>query len=175
MDHVSRPKVATRVFFIRPCGRSDLYVLDLYWTTCHVLALTRVIHWFVHMSNFYLTTWHVLVLPRAQQSLHDKNNSRSTLLHKMIIYIIIEPEWNNNSLGQQQTTDRVHISSIHTSSPHQTSKQTTHMLTASRRLRVTSAEEHEMLMELIVLLLLLFLELLKLCFSLFGLPLQLIN
>jgi hypothetical protein len=33
----------------------------------------------------------VLDLPCAQQLLHQKNNSKSTQLHKMTAYIIIEP------------------------------------------------------------------------------------
>ena len=57
LGHVSHPELPTFLFLIRPCGRMDLYhVFCLYWPTCPVLALTHVIHWFVHVSNSYLTT-----------------------------------------------------------------------------------------------------------------------
>jgi hypothetical protein len=49
--------------------------------TCHSLVCPRV--------RFLLTTWPVLDLPRAGQSLHEKIDFRSTLLHKMTTYIII--------------------------------------------------------------------------------------
>jgi hypothetical protein len=84
VDHVSCPNLPTCLFFIRPRDRMDLYhILDLDWPTCRVLALTRIIHLFARVSNFYLTAWSVLDLPCAQQLLHQKNNSKLTLLHKM--------------------------------------------------------------------------------------------
>jgi hypothetical protein len=85
VDHVSCPNLSTCLFFIRPRDRMDLYhILDLDWPTCRVLALTHVIYLFARVSNFYLTAWSVLDLPRAQQLLHQKNNSKSTLLHKWL-------------------------------------------------------------------------------------------
>ena len=84
----------------------------------------------------------------------------------------IEPESNNSSSAQQQTANRVHISSRQNFTSKQ---QTNHMFTASTRLRVTSTYEHDMLTELIVLILLLFLKLLKLPISVFCLSLQLIH
>jgi hypothetical protein len=50
-------------------------------TTCRALVCPRV--------RFLLTTWPIPNLPRAEQSLHQKNDFRSTLLHKMTTYIII--------------------------------------------------------------------------------------
>ena len=60
------------------------------------MAISRVMHWFVHMSHFYFITWPIQVLPRAQQSIHHKSNSRSSLLHRLTtqlfddVYIIIQ-------------------------------------------------------------------------------------
>ena len=45
LGHVSRPKLPMFLFLIRPRGRMDLYhVFCLYWPTCCVVAVTRVIH-----------------------------------------------------------------------------------------------------------------------------------
>ena len=57
LGHMSHPKLPTFLFLIWPRGRMDLYhVFCLYWPTCPVVAVTRVIHWFVHVSDSYLTT-----------------------------------------------------------------------------------------------------------------------
>ena len=90
LGHASRPELPTCLFLIQPRGRTDLYhVFGFYWPTCAVLALTCVIHWFVHMSDSYLTTclcriYHVYINHYIR-----KNNLRSTLLHKMTTCIII--------------------------------------------------------------------------------------
>ena len=73
LGHVSPPELPTRLFFIRLHGRTDLYhIFGLYWPMCHVLSLTHVIHWFVHVSDSYLTTCPVLELPCAHQSLYQE-------------------------------------------------------------------------------------------------------
>jgi len=94
VDHVSRPKLPMRLFFIRPCGRTDLYhILDLYWPrvlsllyTCDSLVFPRVKFLFNDVAYAGSTT--------AEQSLHQKNNSRlddvwtqgpSNLMHSYII------------------------------------------------------------------------------------------
>jgi hypothetical protein len=94
LDHVSRCCTSVYqypcVFFYSTTWQDEfVHVFGLYWPTCPVLTLTCVIHWFIHMSDFYLTTWHVLDLPYAHQSLHKKNDFRSTLLYKMTTCIII--------------------------------------------------------------------------------------
>jgi hypothetical protein len=57
LGHMSRPGLPTFLFLIQPRGRMDLYhIFCLYWLTCPVVAITRVIHCFIHISNSYLTT-----------------------------------------------------------------------------------------------------------------------
>lgn len=116
VDHVSWPKLPTRLLLIRLRGFSVLHhLLDFYWCTCHVVALTRVIHWFVHASMFYLTTLLVLFLPRAQQP---------ALQHQMR-YITNEPKSNNSSSSQQQSTDGSNIKPLHEfTTPNQQSNHT---------------------------------------------------
>ena len=105
LDHVSRcctfacryfigPRVAPWAihmsFLIQPHGRMDLYhVFCLYWPMCPVVAVTRVIHWFVHMSDSYLTTCLCRIYHVHTNHYIRENDFRSTLLHKMTTCIII--------------------------------------------------------------------------------------
>ena len=105
LDHVSRcctsacqyfigPRVipcAIHIFFlIRPRGRMDLYhVFCLFWPTCSVMAITCVIHWFVHVSDSYLTTCLSQIYHVHTNHYIREIDFRSTLLHKMTTCIII--------------------------------------------------------------------------------------
>ena len=54
LGHMSRPELPTCLFLIQARGRIDLYhVFGLYWPTCPILALIRVIHWFIHVLDSY--------------------------------------------------------------------------------------------------------------------------
>jgi hypothetical protein len=48
---------------------------------CRIFISPCLMHWFIQVSHFYLIMWHIQVPSRAQQSFHQKNNSRSSLLH----------------------------------------------------------------------------------------------
>ena len=90
LGHVSCPELPTCLFLIRPRGRTDLYhVFCLYWPTCPVVALTRVIHWFVHVSDSYSTTCLCQIYHMHTNHYIRENDFRSTLLHKMTTCIII--------------------------------------------------------------------------------------
>jgi len=87
---VSRPELPTCLFLIQPRGRMDLYhVFCLCWPTCPILALTRVIHLFIHVSDSYLTTCLCRIYHVHTNHYVRKNDFRSTLLHKMTTCIII--------------------------------------------------------------------------------------
>ena len=54
------------VFFIQPHGlTASFHVSDFYYPTCRAMAISRVMHWFIHMSQFYLIMWPVQVLSHA--------------------------------------------------------------------------------------------------------------
>jgi hypothetical protein len=78
-DHVSQCCPSMFCLFIRPCGlMTSFHMLDFYWPMCRAMAISCVMHWFVHVSHSYLITWPAQVLLRAQQSIHHKSNSRSS-------------------------------------------------------------------------------------------------
>jgi hypothetical protein len=90
LGHMSRPKLSTCLFLIQPRGRMDLYhIFCLYWPTCPVMAITRVIHWFVHVPDSYLTTCLCRIYHVHTNHYIRENDSRSILLHKMTTCIII--------------------------------------------------------------------------------------
>jgi hypothetical protein len=97
LDHMSYFDWSTWLFLIRPHVMAlSVYVSYFYSATwfddflpCvrflidHVscLPISRVMHWFIHVSHFYLIMWPVLVLPHGVQSIHHRSNSRSSLPH----------------------------------------------------------------------------------------------
>ena len=103
----------------------DLYhVFCLYWPTCRVVTVTRVIHWFVHMSDSYLTTCLCWIYHVHTNHYIRKNNFRSTLLHKMTTCIII---LNLNQITAVQLSSKPLIEFTYQAakSSHQNNKQIT--------------------------------------------------
>ena len=83
-DHVSWCCPSMFCFLIWSHGlTTSFHVSDFYQPTCYAIAISRVEHWFIHVLHFYLITWPALVLPCAQQSIHHKSYSRSSLLHRL--------------------------------------------------------------------------------------------
>ena len=79
LGHMSRPKLPMCLFLIRPHGRTDLYhVFYLYWPTWPVVALTHIIHGFVHMSDSYLITCLCQIYHMHTNHYIRKNDFRST-------------------------------------------------------------------------------------------------
>ena len=116
------------LFLIRPRGRMDLYhIFCLYCPTCPVVAITHVIHWFIHVLDSYLKTCLCWIYHVHTNHYIKENDFRSTLLHKMTTCIII--------LNLNQITT-VHLSSKPlteftyqaTKISHQNSKQITCLL-----------------------------------------------
>jgi hypothetical protein len=89
LGHVSCLELPTCLFLIRPHGRMDLYhVFCLYWLMCPVVAVTRVIHWFVYVSDSYLMCMCRIYHVHTNYYIRE-NDFRSTLLHKMTTCIIM--------------------------------------------------------------------------------------
>ena len=90
LGHVSCPELPTFLFLIWPHSRMDLYhVFCLYWPTSHVMAVTRVIHRFVHLLDSYLTMCLCQIHHVHTNHYIRENDFRSSLLHKMTTCIII--------------------------------------------------------------------------------------
>ena len=125
LGHVSRPKLPTFLFLIRPRGMMDLYqVFCLYWPTCHVMAVTRDIHWFVHVLDSYLTTCLCRIYHVHTNHYTRENNFRSTLLHKMTTCIIIL-NMNQITIVQLRSKPLTEFTYQVTKISHQNNKQTT--------------------------------------------------
>jgi len=125
LGHVSRPELPMFLFLIRPRGRMDLYhVFCLYWPTCPVVVVTRVIHWFVHISYSYLIMCLCWIYHMHTNHYIRENDFRSTLLHKMTTCIII---LNLNQITSVQLHSKplTEFTYQSTKSSHQNSKQTT--------------------------------------------------
>ena len=89
LGHVSHCELPMCLSLIWTCGRMDLYhVFCLYWPTCPVMAITHVIHWFVHVLDSYLTCLCRIYHVHTNHYIRE-NNFRSKLLHKMTTCIII--------------------------------------------------------------------------------------
>jgi hypothetical protein len=98
--------------------------------TCHSLICPRV--------RFYLTTWPMPHLPHAEQSLHQKNDFRSTLLHKMTTCVIIL-NLNQITVVQISSKPLTEFTYQGATKVHIKIANKPHMFTTSTRLRVTSA------------------------------------
>jgi hypothetical protein len=125
LGHVSHPELPMYLFLIQPHSRTDLYhVFGLYWPMCPVLALTLVIHWFVHVSDSYLTTCMCQIYHVHTNHYIRKNDFRSTLLHNMTTCIII---LNLNQITAVQLSSKLLTEFTYqaTKKSHQNSKQTT--------------------------------------------------
>ena len=125
LGHMSRPELPTCLFLIRPCGRMDLYhVFCLYWPTCRVVAVTRVIYWFVHVLDSYLTMCLCRIYHVHTNHYIRENDFRSTLLHKITTCIII---LNLNQITAVQLSSKPLIEFTYQAAKisHQNNKQTT--------------------------------------------------
>ena len=122
---MSCPELPMFLFLIRPCGRMDLYhVFCLYWPTCRVVAITRVIHWFIHVLDSYLTTCLCRIYHVHTNHYIRENDFRSTLLHKITTCIII---LNLNQITAVQLSNKPLTEFTYEAAKisHQNSKQTT--------------------------------------------------
>jgi hypothetical protein len=97
---------------------------------CHSLICPRV--------KFYLMTWPMPHLPHAEQSLHQKNDFRSTLLHKMTTCVIIL-NLNQITVVQISSKPLTEFTYQGATKVHIKIANKPHMFTTSTRLRVTSA------------------------------------
>jgi hypothetical protein len=102
------------------------HIFGLYWPTCPILALTRVIHWFVHVSYSYLTM-SLCRIYHLHTNHYIKNDFRSTLLHKITTCIII---LNLNQITAAQFSGKplTEFTYQAAKSSHENSKQTTYSL-----------------------------------------------
>jgi len=88
------------------------------------MANTRVIHWFIHVSDSYLTTCLCQIYHMHTNHYIRENDFRSTLLHKMTTCIII---LNLNQITAIQLSNKplTEFTFQATKSSHQNSRQTT--------------------------------------------------
>jgi hypothetical protein len=85
---VSASYLTTRHYVV--CPRVVFLYVHMAWrfpSTCQVFNSPRVVPWPIHMSFTGSSTcrisWHVLILPRRVQSIRQRSNSRSSLLHRL--------------------------------------------------------------------------------------------
>jgi hypothetical protein len=90
LGHVSCPELPTYLFSNSTTWQ-DRFVPRILFVLAHcpIVALTRVIHWFVHVSDSYLTTCMCRIYHVYTNHYIRENNFRSTVLHKMTTCIII--------------------------------------------------------------------------------------